>query len=258
MGKPKLLQDSGPAGTPARGAFFLPFVARPKEITRLCELHAAHKHALILGPPGVGKSAIVAHLRDSLSLLISPKSAHLGEICESLEPQLGLEATELRLLHRKQRLREALREAGRTIVFDGVVWTTPKLSSFLERIAEKAPVWICALSEHSWDIGHFWPMLARFERVELHPFHLSETQELVDAAVKAGLIPPGAGRVVAWLQRRSGGSPLVLRELFGELATGNYDLSNPHALRRLDLDRRIHEVFPTGSVGAIPPSGRVV
>ncbi len=213
-------------------------------MARLCELCAEHKHALILGQAGVGKSALVAHLRDSLALLVSPKSAHWGEICDSLEPQLGLDAAEMKLLQRKQRLRESLRAAGRTVVFDGVGWTTPKLSSFFERIAQGAPVWICARSEHSWDIGHFWPMLVRFARVELHPFHLSETQEMVEAALKAALIPPEAATIVEWLHRRSAGSPLVLRELFEELATGKYDLSNPYALRRLDLDRRIHEIFP--------------
>jgi hypothetical protein len=28
------------------------------------------------------------------------------------------------------------------------------------------------------------------------------------------------------------------------MATGKYDLDSPYALRRLDLDRRIHEIFP--------------
>jgi hypothetical protein len=36
----------------------------------------------------------------------------------------------------------------------------------------------------------------------------------------------------------------VLRDLLEELAAREYDLSNPHALRRLELDRRIHEMFP--------------
>ena len=209
------------------------------------ELHAQRKHVLILGPAGVGKSALVEQLRQQLSLLVSPCSAHLGEICRGLEPQLGLDPAGLRLLQRKQRLREAVAAAGRTVVFDGVGWIGPKVSSFLESLTERAPVWICARSEHPWDIGRFWPLLVRFERVEVPPFQPGETQALVEGAMAAGAIPAAALGIVEWLHRRSAGNPLVLRALFQELATGKYDLTNPLALRRLDLDRRIHEVFPS-------------
>lgn len=97
------------------------------------------------------------------------------------------------------------------------------------------------------EIGHFWTLLVRFERGELHPFRLAETRARVEATVKRGIMPPETRRIVEWLHRRSAGLPLVWRKLFEELATGYYDLSNPLALRRLDLDRRIHEVFPTAS-----------
>jgi hypothetical protein len=234
---------SAPAQTPASSAFVLPFVARESELARLCELHAQRKHVLIIGPAGVGKTALVERVRQRLSLLVSARSAHLGEICEGLEPALGLDPAGLKLLERKKRLRERLAAAGRTVVFDGVGWTTPKLSSFFGGVAERGPVWVCARSQHPWDIGHFWPLLARFARVELRPFHLSETQALVEAAVQTRRIPPEALKIVGWLQRRSAGNPLVLRELFAELATGQYDLANPLALRRLDLDRRIHEML---------------
>lgn len=245
------------AGEPPDKPQALPFVGRHKELSRLSELHAQQKHVLILGPAGMGKSAIVRHLCHGLALLVSAKSAHLGEICEHLEPQLRLEPGELKLLKRKQQLREALWSAGKAVVFDGVVWTTPKLSSFFESVAQHAPVWICARSEHPWDIGHVWPFLVRFERVELHPFRLTETQALVGATVNAGMVPAETLNIVEWLQRRSAGSPLVLRELFEELATGKYDLANPYALRRLDLDRRIHELFPVATnTNAAAPGGK--
>lgn len=136
-------------------------------------------------------------------------------------------------------------------MFDGLGWTTPKLGSFLESVMERVPVWLGTRSEHSWDIGHFWTLLVRFERVEVHSFHLVETQALVEAAVKRGIIPPDTLRIVEWLQRRSAGRPLVLREVFEELAHGHYDLSSPLALRGLDLDRRIHEVFPSGNAPVV-------
>jgi hypothetical protein len=64
----------------------------------------------------VGKSALVAQLREQLAFLISVNSGHLGSICAGLEPQVGLESAGLRLLQRKQRLREAVAAAGRTDV----------------------------------------------------------------------------------------------------------------------------------------------
>jgi hypothetical protein len=222
----------------------LPFLCRTREISRLGGLHAQRKHALILGAAGVGKTALVTHLKEKLGLLVCPQSEHFGSICDSLEPQLGLAADGLKLLQRRRRLRRRLADEGRTVVFDSLTWTTPKLSSFLELTMECAPMWICTRSERSWDIGHFWRLLVRFEKIELRPFVPSETRELVITAVRAGRIPPEALGIVEWLHRRSNGSPLILRELFRELATNSYDLSNPHALRRLDLDRRIHEVFP--------------
>ena len=256
MARPRPVQNSGPAETPARGSFEFLFVAREREITQLGALHAQRQHVLIIGPAGVGKYALVERLRDQLSLLVSGKSAHLGGICEGLEPQLGLTRAGLKLLERKKRLRQALGAEGRAVVFDGVGWTGPKVSSFFESVAERAPVWICTRSEHPWDIGLFWPLLARFARVEVRPFSLGETQALVVAAVQSGGIPAGAQGIVGWLQRRSGGSALVLRELFEELATGSYDLSSPNALRRLDLDRRIHEVFSGAGAGAPDPGGK--
>ncbi len=222
----------------------LPFVGRSKELERLGQLHAERQHALILGPAGVGKSALVAHTHETLELLMSPQSERLAAICESLEAQLGLNTDHLKLVPRKNRVLRALAEAKRTVVFDGVGWTTPRLSSFLECVMARVPVWIVARSDHSWDIGHVWPLLNRVERVELLPFHPAETRECVAAAVAAGLIPRDALNIVEWLQHRSKGSPLVLRELLEELATHHYDLSSPLALRRLDLDRRIHELFP--------------
>jgi len=227
----------------------LPFVGREKEIERLRQLHKGRQHVLILGAEGVGKSALVAHLRKSFSLRVCPASERLSEICEALEREFGLEAGDLHLVRRKNRLLKALKGTKRPVVFDGASWTTPKLSSFIESVSQRVPVWLCVRSERPWDIGRIWPLLVRFEHVELKPFHPSETLLLVGAAVREGSVPADTLNIVEWLHRHAAGSPKILCELLEEIARGHYNLSNSHALRRLDLDRRIHEIFPnTGAL----------
>ena len=222
----------------------LPFVGRAKEITLLQRLHAQRKHVLIVGADGIGKSALVAHLRPSLCLRLCPASERLSEICEALERELGIDAGELHLIARKNRVLKSLKGSKRAVVFDGAGWTTPKLGSFIENVCERVPVWLCVRSEHPWDVGRIWPLLARFERVELKPLHPGESLLLVEAAVRDGKVPADTLNIVEWLHRHAAGSPKILCELLEEIARGHYNLSSRDALRRLDLDRRIHEVFP--------------
>ncbi len=221
-----------------------PFVGRIKEIALLQRLHAQGKHVLIIGAEGIGKSALIAQLRASLGLRLCPASERLSEICEALEGEFGLDAGELHLIARKNRVLNSLKGTKRAAVFDGASWTTPKLASFIENASERAPVWLCVRSEYPWDIGRIWPLLVRFEHVELKPFHPSESLLLVEAAVRSRMVPADALNIVGWLHRNAGGNPKTLCKLLEEIARGHYDFSNPLALRRLNLDRRIHEIFP--------------
>jgi hypothetical protein len=220
-----------------------PFVGRAKEIDELRQLHRQERHALILGAKGVGKSALINHLQDSLGLLVCHDSEKLSSICDSLESGLGVKNDELRLPQRKGRALRLLSESRRTVVFDNIGWTTPKLSYFLEMTMERVPVWICARSVHSWDIGHFWVLLVRFQKINVKLFHRSETEQFVAEAVKAGIIPGDAVNIADWLHHRSNGNAAILSEFVEQLRRNSYDLSSPHALRRLDLDRRISETF---------------
>lgn len=223
----------------------LPFVGRKKEITKLQRLNMQRRHLLILGPAGVGKSALVAHLRAVFPLIVCASSGTLTEICDNFETELNAHIPHSLLVQRKNRLLKNLAGTGSTLVFDGVAWTTPKVSSFLESAMECAPVWICARSEHAADIGHFWPLLARFEKIELRPFHLFETNALLAAAVETGQISPSVALFARQLQRLSAGLPLALRELLEQFATGHYDLSRRAGLQLLELDRHIKRLLPT-------------
>jgi hypothetical protein len=220
----------------------LPFVGREKEMSRLRQLHQQRRLVLLLGAEGMGKSALVEQLRESLDLHVCPASEHLSEICDSLEHSFGLEAGDLHLVRRKNRLLNLLKGTKRAVVFDGASWTTPKLSSFIENVTERVPVWICARSEHSWDIGHVWPLLVRFEKFEIKPFHPAETRGLIEATIRLGIAPPSAADAVERLHHLCAGNPKILCELIEGLATGHYDPHRTYDLRLLDLDRRIQHV----------------
>ena len=217
----------------------LPFVGRKKEIAQLQRLCVQRKHAFILGPAGVGKSALVVHLRERRPFILCPQTETLGGICEHLETELNLPAPHLPLARRKNRLIKLLAYTGRIIVFDEVGWTTPKISSFLKSVMERVPVWICARSGLARDIGHFWPLLARFEKIELRPFRFSETNMLLAAAIESGQTPPSVEPFARQLHRLSGGLPLALVELLEQFAARPYDLSRRAGLQLLKLDRQI-------------------
>jgi predicted ATPase len=223
-----------------------PFIGREKPMAWLRQFYKKRSHVLILGPEGIGKSALVEQVRRTLGLWVCPHSEHLGEICKSLEGQLGLEADGLLIVKRKNRILKLLGERKNvTIVFDGATWTTPKLGTFIECVCSCVPVWLCARSEHPWDIGRIWPLLVRFQHIELKPFHPKESKSLVAAAIGKGQISEKTSGIVDWLHRRAEGNPKILCELLTEIAHGCYDFNNPHSLQLLDLDRRIHEIFPT-------------
>jgi hypothetical protein len=222
----------------------LPFVGREREIARFRQLHKQRKHVLILGAEGIGKSALIIYLHKLLPVRVCPASERLSEICEALERGFDLEAGDLHLVRRKNRLLTLLKGTKHAVVFDGAGWTTPKLGSFIENVSSCVPVWLCVRSEHPWDVGHIWPLLARFEHVELKPFHPKETQELVAAAVREKVVPEKTLKIVEWLHCRAEGSPKILCELLKEIARGHYNLCHPHGLRLLALDRHIHEMFP--------------
>jgi shikimate kinase len=227
-------------------SFALPFVGRRKEAAQLQQLHAQRRHILILGPEGIGKSALVAHLRASLRLLVCPASERLREIYDALERELGLDAGDFHLVQRKNRLLKSLKETERTVVFDGAGWTTPKVSSFLECVSARGPVWLCCRSAEPWNIGHIWPLLARFERVELRPFHLHETRSFVETAVQRRFAPQDALASVGQLHRLAHGLPQTLCDLLVRLGSHHYNLASTHGLRLLELDRHIQQLSAFG------------
>ena len=68
-----------------------PFTGREKELGALLELHRQRRNVLIVGSPGVGKSALLRQVRDRLPLLLIHRAVKLKDLFNFLEEQLKLE-----------------------------------------------------------------------------------------------------------------------------------------------------------------------
>ena len=218
------------------------FFGRKREIDELLVLHALGKHVLIVGPPGIGKTALLRHVRQHCSLLLCEETSTLRRVCDSLERQLGWAHHKLDLIKRKNRLLVYLLRLGEPVVFDQVSRTPPRIARFIAHLAEQIPIWIVCRSNQPHDIGHIWSQLYKFVRIELLPLAENETRALVEETVAQGNIQPDARKHADELHRMSGGNPGILGKLLIELAAREYKIDSSFGLDLLDLDRRIREI----------------
>lgn len=219
----------------------LAFTGREKEITRLRLLYAEGKHAVIVGPAGVGKTALLRQVRQSCSFLLCEETSSLRRICDGLERELGWTHYKLNVIERKNRLLAYARRRGETIALDHVALTPPRVSRFIHHLAECVPMWIACRSTVADEIGHVWQHLFKFERVELTRLTLKDARALVEAAVDSGNIQPEARDFVPQIFHLSQGMPRILEELLVEMAARKYKMGTPFGRHLLELDRQIQE-----------------
>jgi hypothetical protein len=218
------------------------FFGRKREIDELLTLHALGRDVLIVGPGGIGKSALLRHFRQYRPLLLCEETSSLRRICSSLERQLNCAHRKINLIERKNRLLAYLLCRGEPIAFDHVSRTLPRIARFIARLGEQVPIWLACHSDKPHDIGQIWPELYKFTRVEISPLTELETRALVAEAVTQGHIQGNAREHVDRLHRMSGGNPRILEELLIELCARKYKIDSSFGLDLLELDRRIHDI----------------
>jgi len=218
------------------------FTGREKEMERLRSLYRERKHVVIVGRAGIGKTALLRQLRQSCPLLLCEETSSLRRICDGLERQLGWKHYKMNVVERKNRLLAYAQRRGEPVALDHLALTPPRVSRFVEHLAERVPVWIACRSTLADDIGHVWQHLYKFERVELEPLTPNETRVLVEAAIDLGNIQAEARGHIPQIHRLSKGVPRILEEFLVELAAREYKMDTSFGMHLLDLDRRIQEL----------------
>jgi hypothetical protein len=218
------------------------FFGREREIDQLRGLHAQRKHVLIVGPAGIGKTALLRQVERYCPILICEATSSLRRICESFERELGWVHHKLNVIERKNRLLVYLERRGEPVVFDHVVHTPPRVVRFMAHLSEQIPIWIACRSDRPEQIQNVWEYLYKFARVEIPPFTQAETSALLRRAVVERNIQADACEHIGELHRMSGGNPRFLEALLIELAARDYRMDSDFGLNLLKLDRQIHEI----------------
>ena len=219
----------------------LAFFGREKELRQLARLYAERRHVLIVGPPGIGKTALLRQVRQHCPMLLCEETSSLRRICDGIERQLGWRHYKMNVIERKNRLLTYAERRGEPVALDHVALTPPRVSRFIEHLAERVPVWIACRSTLSDGIGHVWQHLYKFTRIELPPLTLAETCTLIEHACALENIQSDARRHITQLYRLSRDNLRILEEILMELSAREYRMDKSFGLHLLDLDRRIQE-----------------
>ncbi|MEO6995824.1 MAG: hypothetical protein ABI273_19620 [Lacunisphaera sp.] len=216
----------------------IPFVGRGPLLRRLERLYRAQRCVLLFGQTGVGKTALMGKLEQGFPVLYAPRCRYLGELIDVLEPQAKLEKGELKLAARVHRLIAQLPRLGRPLVLDHVARVPPKVAHLVRVLLAEMPVWLLTRSVLPLDIGHLWPYLFMFKRIDVPPFSLEETRSFLRAAPFSGDRNVLLAATLR-LHRLSAGHPATLIALIEELRQRTYDLTTMDGLHLLALHARI-------------------
>jgi hypothetical protein len=199
-----------------------PFTGREKELGVLLELHRQRRNVLIVGSPGVGKSALLRQVRDRLPLLLIHRALKLRDLFNSLEEQLELEQIQFSGSEAKSNLLARIQVKGEPVAFDSVADTPKAVAKFIFDVSRVVPVWIVCRSDLPHEIGRVSDGLSDFVRLSLPPLKLTEVRSHIALSVQNGELRKDALTNVSTLYSLCRGNPRILVGLMTELSRPKY------------------------------------
>jgi len=219
-----------------------PFVGREPLLRRLRAMVRAGKHVLLVGPAGAGKSLIVDEIARAFPMIMTPRCGCIGDLLGAFEPPLRLVPGDLKRAARVHRLIAELPRSGRIVVADNVRRVPPRVAHVFRVLLSRQPVWFVVRSTAPLDLGHVWPYLFFFQRVDVPAFSPRESRAFLSAVEFDG----DRGELLAAamrLHRLAAGHPGTLAALVAEQRRRRRDLRTSEGMRLLALHTRITQVL---------------
>jgi hypothetical protein len=221
-------------------------IGRDPECRLLDDLIRQRKNILMVGPEGVGKSAVVDHVLAGgaiKNVLYSKSSASLKETLANMaEFALGSKNLHQKnILSLKKICYQLLESIPDYAILDHMAWVAPKFYGFLTYLKEQKITFIIATrSSDKKDIGHLWMGLYDFERLEIKNLDQAGTGQLIYyCAQSLDLKLPEATHFKNEVFKISKGNPKIIKELCRLAREEKYRPEGHIDVKLIDLDRRI-------------------
>ena len=224
-------------------------IGREKEYAQISALMSQRKNIAILGPEGVGKTAIInkilADQFNSKKYLYSKDSSTFREALTCLVlsgSNTRVKIREKDIVALRKMLYSILNKNPKYVIFDRIIRVESKYCSFLEYLIEKnQPLIIISQGIDKKPMGYLRYLLHNFEKVEVLNFSRVATDRLVDHYIVKFNIrvaePDSFKKAIFYFSK---GNPRAVKQICSLARDTKYRKDESIDVRLINLDRRIN------------------